>query len=562
VSLSQRRVETRGVIVNSSVNVRGEPIHLVLSCFRFGEIKAARVCGARRLAERVHTRLAKPETGPSSSIDLVVGLGGAARNACVAVCAPDRVLGICEQERVTRVKAAGVNRTGLPDEALDELLARAGRSRRDVSSYVSSEGHTDFDGITRGLDHHLAHACAAFLPSSFASAAILICDHELPQVSVWTGCGTVVERVDWPWTGVGFAELYSQCASALGFEKSGGEQRMEALARLEATVEGASAAHLFHFDGDRLQIGAGWQAEVAALAGSTSFEKKAAVAAALQARVAELVVQLVADVRRRTSLNRLCVGGSLFYNSHINARIKQARSFDEVSVPINPGNAGLAIGAALHGGDHRRAEIPPFLGPAYTPHEIKATLDNCKLTYKWVSQTDSIAVTSQALQRGQLVAWFDGPMEWGPRALGARSILANPFAPYVLDNLNMFLKQREPWRGYAMSGLRHAVREQFEGPDSSPFMECDYVPRDRARFCHVLPRPQAAVRVHTVETGTLPRFEALLRAFGDATGVPVLVNTSFNGFQEPMVCSPRDAVRVFFGTGIDLLVLGGFVIAK
>jgi carbamoyltransferase len=463
---------------------------------------------------------------------------------------------------VTRVKAAGVNRSGLPDEALDELLHRVGRSRRDIGLYLSSEGHADFDGTTRGLDHHLAHACAAFLPSAFDSAAILICDHESPQVSVWTGYGNAVERVEWPWTSVGFAELYSQCAKALGFEKSGGEQRMEALARLEATADSANAARLFHLDGDRLRISAGWQDEVAAWGGSNSLEKKAAAAAALQTRIAELVVQLVEEIRRRTSLTRLCVGGSLFYNSHLNARIRQTNAFDEVFVPINPGNAGLALGAALHGRGHRNVRMSPFLGPAYTPHEIKATLDNCKLTYKWVSEADSIAVTVQALQRGQLVAWFDGPMEWGPRALGARSILANPFAPYVLDHLNRFLKQREPWRGYAMSGLRDAVREQFNGPDSSPFMECDYLPRDRDRFRHVLPRPQAAVRVHTVDTGALPRFEALLRAFGDAAGVPVLINTSFNGFQEPMVCSPRDAIRVFFGTGIDLLVLGQFVVAK
>ena len=153
-------------------------------------------------------------------------------------------------------------------------------------------------------------------------------------------------------------------------------------------------------------------------------------------------------------------------------------------------------------------------------------------------------------------------MEWGQRALGARSILANPFAPYVLDNLNRFLKQREPWRGYASSGVSSYIREQFCGPYESPFIECDSVPRDPERFRHILPRPADAVRVHTVDSQSSPRFHALLRAFGDASGQPILVNTSFNGFQEPIVCSPRDAVRVFFGTGIDVLVLGQFVVTK
>src|SRR5262249_52603940 len=138
----------------------------------------------------------------------------------------------------------------------------------------------------------------------------------------------------------------------------------------------------------------------------------------------------------------------------------------------------------------------------------------------------------------------------------------NPFAPYVLNNLNEFLKQRDSWRGYPLSGLDWAVQQYFDGPASAPFMECDYVPRDRDRFAPILPGPRAAVRVHTVGPEALPRFRALVQAFGDASGIPVLVNTSFNGFREPIVCSPRDAVRVFFGTGIDLLVLGQFVISK
>jgi len=153
-------------------------------------------------------------------------------------------------------------------------------------------------------------------------------------------------------------------------------------------------------------------------------------------------------------------------------------------------------------------------------------------------------------------------MEWGPRALGARSILANPFSPYVLENLNRFLKQREPWRGYALSGLDASVREHFDGPPASPYMECDFTPRDRSRFRHVLPGPRADVRVHTVGDAEPPRFRRLLQAFGEATGVPILVNTSFNGFSEPIVCSPRDAVRVFYGSGVDTLVLGEFVVTK
>jgi carbamoyltransferase len=236
--------------------------------------------------------------------------------------------------------------------------------------------------------------------------------------------------------------------------------------------------------------------------------------------------------------------------------------FDEVYIPVEPGNAGLSLGAALHISGGRPLPVAPFLGPSYGSDDIKATLDNCKLTYRWASEPDAVAMVVDALAKGRLVAWFEGPMEYGSRALGARSILANPFSPYVLDNLNRFLKRREPWRGYALSGLAPAVRENFVGPAAAPFMECDYVPRDRSRFRHVLPTQSAAVRVHTVGSEGRPRFQALLRAFGDATGCPVLVNTSFNGFHEPIVCSPRDAIRVFYGTGIDMLVLDQFILTK
>jgi carbamoyltransferase len=206
--------------------------------------------------------------------------------------------------------------------------------------------------------------------------------------------------------------------------------------------------------------------------------------------------------------------------------------------------------------------VSPFLGPAYTSEETKETLDNCKLQYALESDAGAIETAVRALQKGALVAWFDGAMEWGPRALGARSILANPFSPYVLENLNRFLKRREPWRGYALSGLEEAVGQSFRGPAVSPFMECDYRAVDADRFRHVTPAPGAAIRIHTVDRSGPPRFRRLLEAFGAATGLPFLVNTSFNGFHEPIVCSPRDAVRVFYGSGIDLLVLDRFVLKK
>ena len=497
-------------------------------------------------------------------MNLCVGLGGATDNACVALCADGRVLAISEQERITRVRSAGFNRTGLPDEVLDALLRGAGRRREDVTSYAIGETSPAPDGVRlTKIDHHFAHACAAFLPSPFASATIVICDHESPEISVWDGIGTTITRVEWPWTGPGFASVYTQSARALGFGVGGAEQRMEALARLAPSLRDEGVAALVRLDDDHLRLEPGWPSALAERIAGGGQSDRIAVAAAVQTRISDLLVEFLTAITRRMPANRhLCVGGSLCYNSHINSVVKGSGLFEDVFIPINPGNAGLAVGTAMHAGGADRQVISPFLGPSYQAEEIKATLDNCKLTYRWASEAETIALAVEDLQRGRLVAWFDGSMEWGPRALGARSIIANPFAKYALENLNRFLKQREPWRGYALSGLESAVHDHFDGPGASPFMECDYVPKQPDAFREILPDLKAAVRVQTVGAGAPPRFQALLQAFGDATGIPILVNTSFNGFREPIVCSPRDAVRVFFGTGIDTLVVGQFVIRK
>jgi carbamoyltransferase len=132
----------------------------------------------------------------------------------------------------------------------------------------------------------------------------------------------------------------------------------------------------------------------------------------------------------------------------------------------------------------------------------------------------------------------------------------------VLENLNGFLKRRQSWRGYGLSVAKEAMGDYFDGPASAPFMESDYRVRDAARFKHALPAPGSTVRVHGVDRRSPPRFRRLLEAFGAVTGVPCLVNTSFNGFHEPIVCSPRDAVRVFYGSGVDMLALDQFVLVK
>ena len=494
---------------------------------------------------------------------MIAGVSPGSRNAAVALGENGRLVGVCSQERVTRVRGAGVGPSGMPDEAMDLLLERSRRTRRDIADLIIA----DVDGTSSPraaesecIDHHYAHACTAYLTSGLQAATVLVCDHEPPFVSLFSAEGTAIRAVECPRFEVGFADVYSQLSKVFKL----GDQQFEALARLHPGHRDAEVDRWLTRTDGMLSVNPGLANRVEERLGRTQDGpgSRAALASALQERLAELLVEFLRDVAAGHQSRDLCLGGSLFYHSSINSAVSQAGVFRQVFVPVDPGNSGLAVGAACHGLGARPAQASPFLGPSYSAQEIKDTLHNCKLQYSW-EPDGGITAAVEALKLGYLVGWFDGAMEWGNRALGARCILANPMAPYVLENLNHFLKRREPWRGYALSGLQERVGDYFAGPEAAPFMEYDYRVRDVARLRNVLPAEDAAIRVHTVSANDgMPRFRRLLEAFADATGLPFVVNTSFNGFHEPIVCNPRDAVRVFYGTGLDVLVCDQFVLRK
>ncbi len=503
---------------------------------------------------------------------LTVGLSGASRNAAVAACENGTLVAFCEQERVTRVRGVRLEPGAVPVEALAAVLDLAGgRAASDVQKYVLAEpALSAVAGVPSvHVEHHLAHAASAFHTSPFQQAAVLVCDHHsATELSVWVGDGSTIKRHARQ-GGRGVAALYSACTELFGLSP-GEEHQIEALARLNPGVEtDRFDRSIGYADGD-VWVSPDWKAVVADWLEDDEVDpvrRRSLVASAFQRHLGRVLLELVADIRASTGMPNLCLGGGLFYNTYFNTVIRRAGIFDDVFVAPNPGNAGAAAGAALVesrlGYDGAPVTVSPFLGPEYDLEEIKRTLDNCKLSYECLGEGEMIAATVDALQRGQMVGWFQGRMEWGHRALGNRSILASPLSPYVLDNLNVFLKHRERYRTYGLSVTEADAQSLFVGPPVSRFMEYDYEIRDRERFKHVLANEATTLRVQTVpDSEESRRFRLVHKAFGEATGVPVLVNTSFNGFSEPIVCSPRDAVRVFFGTGLDMLVLDRFIIRK
>src|SRR3954469_1529598 len=467
------------------------------------------------------------EAGISAkSAPLIVGVSGARRNAAAAAVVNGRLVGFCEQERVIRVRAVPLQPGRLPAEAIDAALRHVDTRGFDDPWFVAAESdvhlaretHQDF------VDHHLAHAATAVLTSPHRRAVVLVCDqHGSPPLTVWTFREGRLARVDWPWAGDGFAALYSKAVRLFGFEDSG-EHQLESWARLDpGTPSNILASMLAYRDGSLVVADAFWPTLESWVADATPASV-AAAAAAFQHTLGEALVTLVREIRTTVGGDALCLGGGLFYNTYLNTRVASCGAFAEVFVPVNPGNPGVATGAALVCGQGELLtanEASPFLGPEYSPPEVKQVLDNCKLTYEYCSDAETIGLAGPALCKGQIVAWFQGRMEWGHRALGNRSILANPFAPHVLEHLNAFLKHRDRHRAFGLSVVSEDAAQYFDVPALSPFMELEYTPRDPRLFTHIMPPGARTVRVQTVAVDST-RFCALHRAFGARSGHGVL----------------------------------------
>jgi carbamoyltransferase len=504
-------------------------------------------------------------------MSVILGLAGASRNAAVALCDGGRVVGMLEHARVTRTRRAALQFGVLPRETLQTVLTLGACSETDVSVYAVAERSIQLPaGVPIAyVDHHHAHAATAFYSSAFTDATIVVCDRGgSPELTVWRGDENGIRQLEFAWTGPAFASIYSQAAQAMGFGH-GDEHRLESLARVgERRCDPAMPTIAYH--GDHLDVPSHFQASISSIVGrngsAASWPQRASLAEQTQRHVGELLLRVVSDIGARFGRSRLCLGGGLFYNSYFTTLLAESGLYMETFVPANPGNAGAAVGAALSVAAaeaplKRREPMSPFLGPEFSPQQIKAVLDNCKLSYDYLRNGQVVERTAAALAKGQFVGWFQGRMEWGPRALGHRSILASPAAPYVLENLNLFLKHRAPHETYSVVVCAEDLPRYFRGPARSSFMEYEYEVIDRDLLQNLLPPNTTKLRVQTVDESAGVFYE-LIRAFGDVTGVPMLVNTSYNGFNEPIVCSPRDAIRVFYGTGLDMAILGGLVLRK
>jgi carbamoyltransferase len=283
----------------------------------------------------------------------------------------------------------------------------------------------------------------------------------------------------------------------------------------------------------------------------------------------EVVLQLAKYFREQTETHSLCLAGGIFLNVFLVRALETRSGFPHVYVQPVSDNAGTALGAAYLSrkkitGHSRRAPLTSLaLGMHASSQEMKAVLDNCKISYRYLSGEDqSVEEAVQLLLRDKIVAWCQGRTEFGHRALGNRSLLASPFSEYVVENVNQFIKHREGFHPFALSVPVERAADYFEASPNCRFMAS----------LGTLTRPVAglerfafhgnSVRVHTVDRHANPLFWKLLHKFGESAPAPILVNTSFNLFGEPLVTDPRGAVRSFYCAGVDALALGPFLLVK
>jgi carbamoyltransferase len=301
----------------------------------------------------------------------------------------------------------------------------------------------------------------------------------------------------------------------------------------------------------------------------TQVEKRN-LASSLQGAATDLISNLLAAFQKTTGLQRICLGGGVFHNTLLVAALERKFGVGNVFVPPAPGNAGCALGAAAWIWHHamnrpRKPEIRSvYWGPSYARTEIKDVLDNVKSRYLFQNTTErKVDSALQLLRSGKIVGWFHGAAEFGPRALGHRSILASPWAPYVTENLNDFVKHRESFRPFAVSVREEDCAHYFSGSSLCHLMNSLGCVRPEA---DVLPRslqlPGGLVRLHIVEKHTDPLLWELLGRFSEDQPAPILLNTSFNLPGEPPVIRPKDAVRTFFCSGLDAVFVDNFLLTK
>jgi len=464
-------------------------------------------------------------------------------------------------------------------------------------------------------EHHLSHAASAFYPSPFKSAAVLTLDGvgEWTTTSLALGRGSelkVVKEIKFPHS-IGL--LYSAFTYYTGFKVNSGEYKVMGLAPygepcyvdlikeklMSVADDGSFQLDMSYFNYatgltmtnkkfDKLFGGPARTSE------TELTQKHMDLAASIQKITEDTIIKIAKGISEETGERNLCLAGGVALNCVANGILLREKIFDNIWIQPAAGDAGGALGAALsawylHHKSERNVSSEQdsmkgsYLGPEFSDKDIKDELDICGAIYKKLSDESLIDEVATALTNEKAVGWMQGRMEFGPRALGGRSIIADPRSPIMQKQLNLKVKYRESFRPFAPSVLREEVNKWFEHDTDSPYMLLVADVKKNKRLATTrdmemlfgidkLNVPRSSIpaithvdysaRIQTVHADTNPRYHAVISKFKEKTGCPLLVNTSFNVRGEPIVCSPTDAYKCFMGTELDILVIGNYFLIK
>jgi len=464
-------------------------------------------------------------------------------------------------------------------------------------------------------EHHFSHAASAFYPSPFEEAIVLTLDGvgEWATTTVSIGKGNkleIVKEIHFPHS---LGLLYSAFTYYTGFRVNSGEYKVMGLAPYgEPKYKDLILDKLIDLKEDgsfRLD-----QSYFNYATGLTMTNKKFSnlfgepvrkpesdqltqfhmdIAASVQAVTEEVVLKMTRSLAKEYCIPNLCLAGGVSLNCVANGKILRDKNFKEIWVQPAAGDAGGALGAALavwHKEIDKPRKVNPtdsmrgsYLGPSYSQQDTEKELINCGAKFEAVTEEEMLEQTSQALAEGKAVGWFQGRMEFGPRALGGRSILGDPRSETMQKTLNLRVKYRESFRPFAPSVLRQDVSEWFETDYDSPYMLLvDDVRKDKRiemtkeeeslfgidklnikrSSIPAVTHVDYSARIQTVHKNTNPKYHALITKFKEKTGCGVVINTSFNVRGEPIVCTPEDAFKCFMGTEIEMLAIGNCVLRK
>ncbi len=524
---------------------------------------------------------------------IILGIGGILNDAAAALIRDGELKAAVEQRKIARYTHPGE----VPMEAVTACLreTRAGREHVDCVVLVRPIGrgpetstHLQLRSLFPNaqvvmMDHHTAHAASAFYASPFEEATVLTLDRQgdLRCGARWQGSGNQLELDREMYFPDSLGDIYSRVTELLGYapnadehklqwmSAAGDERYQEVFSRvLQLGPDGWPRVDWSYFDSHRISRGGFGSKFYRALEiddlSDIPAPMRAHLAAGLQRTIESTVAQMAGKGKN------LALAGGLGFNALLIAALERGGNWENVFVQPASGNAGTALGAAMWGWhavfrQTARVSIGNLcLGPAYSAEEIKKVLENCKLRFRLLLTTGELIRKAVAeLNDNRIIAWMQGSMEFGPRALGNRSILASPRNPYSTENLNKFIKHRDDYRKFAASVPAERAAEYFETGSNARFLATvsRVRPEHRKTFEPAV-LGDGWVRVHQVHREDNPLYHSLLLEAGEATGLPVLYNTSFNLFGDPLVCTPRDAVRSFYSSGIDAMFVGSFFLDK